>query len=277
MHSWISTMVLKFLNRVKAIQLNIMLKNTQKHDGNSNLRELDRLGTNYILHTLWQNSSWNITEVQTYRPSFASYFIIQLLLFGLHVLEKRIFAQVFIVSRRALEIYVFSHFGFCQTTDSRRNSHQLPLIQPGLRRLNQQNGDVLLYTMYSFFQQTHLTKNMLTRTLFPRYVFVNKCHGHSRWSSSSCFFFPGQGAQCVGMCKRLLTKKKVLQLFEDASKILGYDLLTLCLNGPLEELNKTVNCQPAIVVASLAALQDEKVKGTKVSFSHQKIMKWELQ
>ena len=35
MHSWISTMVLKFLNVVKAIQLNIMLKNTQKHDGNS--------------------------------------------------------------------------------------------------------------------------------------------------------------------------------------------------------------------------------------------------
>ena len=75
------------------------------------------------------------------------------------------------------------------------------------------------------------------------------------------------------MCKRLLTKKKVLQLFEDASKILGYDLLTLCLNGPVEELNKTVNCQPAIVVASLAALQDEKVKGTKVNFSHQKVIK----
>ena len=159
------------------------------------------------------------------------------------------------------------------TTDSRRNSHQLPLTGPGLRRLNQQNGDVLLYTMYFFFQQTLLTKNMLTRTLFPRHIFVNKCHGHSRWSSSSCFFFPGQGAQCVGMCKRLLTRKKVLQLFEDASKILGYDLLTLCLNGPVAELNKTVNCQPAIVVASLAALQDEKVKGTKVNFSHPKVIK----
>lgn len=67
------------------------------------------------------------------------------------------------------------------------------------------------------------------------------------------------------MCKRLLTQRKVLQLFDDASKVLGYDLLRLCLNGPAEELNKTANCQPAIVVASLAALQDEKVKGTKVS------------
>lgn len=66
------------------------------------------------------------------------------------------------------------------------------------------------------------------------------------------------------MCKRLLTQRKVLQLFDDASKVLGYDLLRLCLNGPAEELNKTANCQPAIVVASLAALQDEKVKDTKV-------------
>lgn len=75
------------------------------------------------------------------------------------------------------------------------------------------------------------------------------------------------------MCKRLLTpQRKVFQLFEDASKILGYDLLSLCLNGPVEELNKTVNCQPAIVVASLAALQDEEVKGldTKVNFARQK-------
>ena len=79
------------------------------------------------------------------------------------------------------------------------------------------------------------------------------------------------------MCKRLLTpQRKVFQLFEDASKILGYDLLSLCLNGPVEELNKTVNCQPAIVVASLAALQDEEVRevkgldDTKVNFARQK-------
>ena len=75
------------------------------------------------------------------------------------------------------------------------------------------------------------------------------------------------------MCKRLLRERKVLQLFEDASKILGYDLLNLCLNGPVEELNKTVNCQPATVVASLAALHDEKVEGAKVTFSRQKVMK----
>ncbi|KAL9974743.1 hypothetical protein ACROYT_G011823 [Oculina patagonica] len=66
------------------------------------------------------------------------------------------------------------------------------------------------------------------------------------------------------MCKRLLTERTAVKLFEDANRMLGYDLLSLCLNGPVEELNKTVNCQPAIVVASLAALQDERLKGTKV-------------
>lgn len=111
---------------------------------------------------------------------------------------------------------------------------------------------------------------MLARTIFPLRFFVKRCHGRFRRSSSSCFFFPGQGAQHVGMCKRLLAERSVLQLFEDASNILGYDLLSLCLNGPVEELNKTVNCQPAVLVASLAALQDDRVKCTKVNVSRQK-------
>ncbi|PFX31360.1 Malonyl-CoA-acyl carrier protein transacylase, mitochondrial [Stylophora pistillata] len=66
------------------------------------------------------------------------------------------------------------------------------------------------------------------------------------------------------MCQRLLEERTVLQLFEDAQEILGYHLLSICLHGPEEDLNKTVHCQPAIVVASLAALQHAKVTGAKV-------------
>lgn len=44
------------------------------------------------------------------------------------------------------------------------------------------------------------------------------------------------------------------QLFTDAAAILGYDLLGVCLHGPAEKLNSTVISQPAIFVASLAAL-----------------------
>jgi len=45
-----------------------------------------------------------------------------------------------------------------------------------------------------------------------------------------------------------------LQRFQQASQILGYDLLEICKNGPLDKLNSTVFSQPAIYVSSLAAL-----------------------
>lgn len=47
-------------------------------------------------------------------------------------------------------------------------------------------------------------------------------------------------------------------LFDAAKHILGYDLLKLCLEGPKESLDRTVHCQPAVFVASLAAA--EKLK-----------------
>ena len=107
--------------------------------------------------------------------------------------------------------------------------------------------------------------------------FVKRCHDEKfMHSSCSCFFFPGQGSQHVGMCKRLLKESTVVQLFEDARKILGCDLLSLCLNGPVEELNETQNCQPAIVVASLAALEDHRAKNTKVRRFPAKKLKYAL-
>lgn len=75
----------------------------------------------------------------------------------------------------------------------------------------------------------------------------------------TAFLFPGQGAQTVGMGKALCeTVPAARALFEEASGILGYDLLEVCVNGPVEKLNSTVVSQPAIFVSSLAAL--EKLK-----------------
>lgn len=73
------------------------------------------------------------------------------------------------------------------------------------------------------------------------------------------FFFPGQGAQTVGMAKELCEEcAEAKALFDKAADILGYDVLALCSEGPKEKLDSTAVSQPAIYVASLAAL--EKLK-----------------
>ena len=47
-------------------------------------------------------------------------------------------------------------------------------------------------------------------------------------------------------------------LFDRANEILGFDLRAICFDGPKEALDATDVCQPAIFVASLAALEDLK-------------------
>lgn len=75
-------------------------------------------------------------------------------------------------------------------------------------------------------------------------------------------FFPGQGAQAVGMAKELVAEvPKAKEMFDKASEILGYDLLKLCVEGPKDKLDSTVISQPAIYVASLAAV--EKLRATE--------------
>ncbi|EFJ18856.1 hypothetical protein SELMODRAFT_111943 [Selaginella moellendorffii] len=71
----------------------------------------------------------------------------------------------------------------------------------------------------------------------------------------TAFLFPGQGAQELGMGKSAHEVGEAAALFAKASNILGYDLLDVCMNGPKEKLDSTVISQPAIYVASLAAVE----------------------
>ena len=67
--------------------------------------------------------------------------------------------------------------------------------------------------------------------------------------------FAGQGAQCVGMGRDLAEHFPVAaDLFGQADEILGRSLSNIAWNGPIEELTKTSNCQPALYVHALAVL-----------------------
>src|SRR5437867_6261936 len=67
--------------------------------------------------------------------------------------------------------------------------------------------------------------------------------------------FAGQGAQVVGMGKDLAGEfPAAADLFRRADEILGRKLSEIAWNGPLEELTKTSNCQPALFVHGLACL-----------------------
>src|SRR5437588_5733465 len=67
--------------------------------------------------------------------------------------------------------------------------------------------------------------------------------------------FAGQGAQSVGMGRDLAAHHPAAgDLFQKADQILGRSLSGIAWNGPLEELTKTSNCQPALYVHGLACL-----------------------
>lgn len=67
------------------------------------------------------------------------------------------------------------------------------------------------------------------------------------------FLFPGQGSQRVGMGKDLYGNLPLIrQIFEQADDVLGVALSELCFSGPAEQLQETINAQPAIFITSIA-------------------------
>jgi [acyl-carrier-protein] S-malonyltransferase len=75
--------------------------------------------------------------------------------------------------------------------------------------------------------------------------------------------FPGQGSQAVGMGREL---GEASPRWEAASAALGFDLRRLCFEGPEADLRLTANTQPAILAASIVALDALAAAGVSCDF-----------
>ena len=80
--------------------------------------------------------------------------------------------------------------------------------------------------------------------------------------SKTYILCPGQGAQAVGMGKDFYNEFPAARaIFDDANSILGFDLASICFEGPAERLNQTDVSQPAIYVTSVACHAAAKAAG----------------
>ena len=73
--------------------------------------------------------------------------------------------------------------------------------------------------------------------------------------------FPGQGSQSVGMLRNYAGLPGVDQVVAEAQEALGADFVKLLDEGPAEDLNQTVNTQPAMVIAGIAAFRAWRALG----------------
>jgi len=78
------------------------------------------------------------------------------------------------------------------------------------------------------------------------------------------FVFPGQGSQKVGMGRDWAEAfPEARAVFEEADRVLGFELSRLCWEGPEEELTLTANLQPALVATSVAILRAVETTGAR--------------
>lgn len=87
-------------------------------------------------------------------------------------------------------------------------------------------------------------------------------------AATTAFLFPGQGSQFVGMGQGFMEMDEDARKFmATAGEISGLPLESLCLEGPMEDLTRTLHLQPAMTAINIVCLQALQKAGVQARFT----------